>query len=464
MPSTQNKLSLSIIMGAAALLIYGGLTYYINYEHGFRLAMQAAVAQGALCFVATLSSSWLMQFFFGFGKNNWQRFFFAWGGAGSIMIGLMVTGHILNQTPELCNTVITAALLGSPYYTLFPLFLIRRRNLELDPSRAEIKLWSFPYSTPDFLRVVKNNILGVSSKNRACSNNCANPITLNEIEPKIKIGFLGDLMPLHDKPFSLDPQLIEFFNGIDYLVANFEGSLFPSQKKGLLAQLHQHDILELIRPIMAPERTILSCANNHAADFGYDNFLQNNAHLEELGYTVIGSKTRPNTIIEDKIAITAVTEWSNQKADYMASLDDAFKVKANDKLQILYPHWCLELELYPTKKQIRRAKDLLQNFDLIIGHHSHSPGVITTHEISGVEKMTAYSLGDTTIAINGPGFKHYVWGQAMVAEFGIKKGARIDEQWQQGKTEWVYTKVVKDVDFGETKAMKVEMHRNCPWV
>lgn len=182
--------------------MYGGMAYYINESHGFVLAIRAALAQGAACFLATLSSAWLTQFFFDLGKNSWQRCLFATFGSGSIMCALMVMIHVYNQTPEIINTV------------------------------GARQCWL---------------CLILSSFRCFCLSN-----TEHRLLFLLRLAY----------GLSLDPKLL---GGLDYLVANFEGSLFPSEKKGLLAQPPRADILELIGHILPLEKMILSCANNHAA-------------------------------------------------------------------------------------------------------------------------------------------------------------------------------------------------------
>jgi hypothetical protein len=459
------KIRLALAVGLIALLIHGSVTYYVNADHGFARAFQAALAQGGVCFFATLCSAWFMQFFFDFGHNNLQRFVYASLGAGSLMLCFMVVVHWYMQTPELLTTVGSAALPAAPYYLLFPLFLIRQRSRQ-QAEEAEIRFFAIPYAPVEFVQVLQNNIFGPSAGNKTLVAACANPITLTEIDPQIRIGFIGDLMPLQGKSCSLDPSLLDFFTGIDYLVANFEGSLFASVKKGLLAQHHGKDILELISCILPPEKIILSCANNHAADFGRENFNTNNAYLEQHGFRVIGSASRPSTCIEGHIEIYAATEWSNQKQTYLAGVGTT-RPDAGKTFTIFYPHWCYELELYPNQMQIERAKELLGQFDLIVGHHSHVPGIITTHIIDEKEKMVAYSLGDFTIAI-GAGFKNYAWGQAMVIDFGPEKGAASSGRWQQGTTRWVYTKISRKsrnrtLQDDSMTDLTIAPVSDCPW-
>lgn len=466
MVQKNKKLRISILMGTLALLIHGGLAYYVNQAHGFDLAIRAALAQGAGCFLATLCSSWLMQFFFDLGRSRWQRCCYASLGSGLIMTGVLAAIHSYNGTPELLHTLGAAIMLSTPYYIIFPLYLLKQLKGK-SAEESEIKLWAFPYSFSEFMLVFKNNIFGPSAQHKKAISPVESPITINDIDPQLRIGFLGDLMPLHGRQVSLDPQLLKFLDGVDYLVANFEGSLFASERKGLLAQVHQNDILELIAQILPPEKTILSCANNHAADFGHENFKKNNRHLEALGFQVIGSVARPSVVVEGQIEITALTEWSNQKADYMCEFADITETSRSNHFQILYPHWCYELELYPNREQVVRAGELLETFDLIVGHHAHCPGVMGLHDTRQGKKMTAYSLGDFTFGVGGPVCQYFSWGQVMVAEFGPLVGARESTPWKQGATRWAYTQIVPAATFyGEARGRReqvVQLMEQCPW-
>ncbi len=61
-------------------------------------------------------------------------------------------------------------------------------------------------------------------------------------------------------------------------------------------------------------------------------------------------------------------------------------------------HWANDLEFYPPPQVVRRAHEMLEaGVDLIIGHHSHTPGKMERYRTSdGRETLVCYSLGNFT--------------------------------------------------------------------
>ena len=56
-------------------------------------------------------------------------------------------------------------------------------------------------------------------------------------------------------------------------------------------------------------------------------------------------------------------------------------------MNIFYPHWGYDLELYPRTSTIKKGRELLTYFDAIIGHHTHAPQPITSVSINDKEPI-----------------------------------------------------------------------------
>src|SRR4029453_2007414 len=149
-------------------------------------------------------------------------------------------------------------------------------------------------------------------------------------------------------------HLLDFLSGVDFVIGNLEGSITPADTQHVfLVQRHSHSVVDFLESLTPGARIILSCANNHADDYGWATFTYLNHALEKRGVEVIGKRDEAAILTDDRVSIAACTAWSNQKCSYLSRLDEVHMHFNEDaKINIPFPHWGHEMELYPRSKQI----------------------------------------------------------------------------------------------------------------
>ncbi|MEX2689032.1 MAG: CapA family protein [Candidatus Njordarchaeum guaymaensis] len=303
---------------------------------------------------------------------------------------------------------------------------------DISQTKTASRRWfSTPYNFREKLAWIKNNLFGPSKKYKELTEFIPKSLELNPISTQVKLGFIGDIMPMKRKILQFDESLREFINDVDYLVGNFEGIITNSKKRVFMAQIHSEQILLDLKKLFPPEKTILACANNHSADFGFQEFKKSYQLLKDHGFLIIGTKDEPKILLKDSVNLANITYWSNHPCSFLADFENVDKYfDPNAKFNILYQHWGYELQLYPNPAQIKLGKKLLEKWDMIVGHHSHCPQPIARYG----NKIIAYSLGDFCI---GKNLRKYSYGMIVKAEIGPdNKGI-----WRVGKIEWRFTKI-----------------------
>jgi hypothetical protein len=214
------------------------------------------------------------------------------------------------------------------------------------------------------------------------------------------------------------------------LVANFEGTVTTETAKGVfMGQRHTPAVLDFLEDLFAPDRTILTCANNHAGDYGWTQFGHSYELLRSRGFLPLGRADEPAVMINDAVLIACWTAWSNQPCAYVSVERDAEGVPCTTPFRILCPHWGYELQAHPHPTQIAHARGLLERWDMIVGHHSHCPQPIAAHATGRSKRLVAYSLGNCTF---GYRFRHHLHGAVLKVEIG--PGA--DGRWATGQASW----------------------------
>jgi len=312
---------------------------------------------------------------------------------------------------------------------------------------------STPYNLAEKISWIKNNLFGPSQKFKKSTRFIPQSTNLNDISPKFKLGFVGDIMKMGKRNLEFEEGVIQFFKDVDYLIGNFEGTI-SNAKKVFMAQEHNERIISSLKTLFPPEKTILTNANNHSGDFGWTEFNKSYDILKNNGFMVIGRRDEPTILLEDQINIVNVTNWSNQPCLYIPTFNDIDKYfNAEAKFNILSPHWGYESQLYPNPKQIKLGKKLLEIWDLIHGHHTHCPQPITSYEINNLNKLLAFSLGDFCIGLK---MKKYRYGIIFKTEIGP---GHDDDKWRVGKVEWrfVFTNHIN-----KQKSV-IELSNNCKY-
>lgn len=293
---------------------------------------------------------------------------------------------------------------------------------------------STPYNFNEKMAWLTNNLFGPSTKYKELTPFIPETTTLNEITPKLTIAFLGDIMMMPERRVSFSDDLRLFFSEADYLVGNFEGTI-TSANRGLLGSKHSEQILYDLKTLFPPEKTILTNANNHTCDYSKQDLDRSIQLQRQHGFIPIGLKREPSVLLANKVSVASVTKWSNKPCTYLAELadsDKAYNPKA--AFNLLSPHWGYEMQLYPNPNQIDKGRALLNKWDMIIGHHSHVPQVITSYKDALAVKLVAYSLGDFTTFAKPD---RYLYGIVVKAEVGPNKNGT----WQVGKVEWRFSYV-----------------------
>ncbi|HYU53212.1 MAG TPA: CapA family protein [Gemmatimonadaceae bacterium] len=317
----------------------------------------------------------------------------------------------------------------------------------------EPRFFAQPYTFVEGVSWIVNNLFGPSVKDRELTSFIPRRSWLNLITRRITLGFMGDIMPFREVDLQVNAGLKEFFSDVDYLVGNFEGTLISGRtKRVLLGQAHTDRTVAALAALFPPERTVLSCANNHAADFGFDAFSRSYERLKESGFRTIGRGDEP-AIRLGEINIATGTMWSNQRCGYISRFENLGSSYTEDAaFNILFPHWGFELRLYPPASQIESGERLLKQWDMIVGHHSHSPQPVASYEIGRRRKLLAYSLGNLTFGLR---LGKYLHGIVLK----VTAGPGPEGDWCVGDVQWSFTTVT----FPDKARAELDLVAKCPY-
>jgi poly-gamma-glutamate capsule biosynthesis protein CapA/YwtB (metallophosphatase superfamily) len=134
--------------------------------------------------------------------------------------------------------------------------------------------------------------------------------------------------------------------------------------------------------------------------------------------------------VADNIHLIAGSAWSNKPCDYIATLAAAASHAQAGSMNILFPHWGFEIENYPRQGLVDQSQALLQSFSAIVGHHSHTPQLISAYRgDDGLVRPVAYSLGNFCC---GTALSRYRYGQILKLELGRTAGGH----WAAGRLRW----------------------------
>jgi capsule synthesis protein PGA_cap len=295
--------------------------------------------------------------------------------------------------------------------------------------------FSQPYTWREALAWVANNLVGPSDRHCGLSPEIESGTMANPIAPELTVGFVGDIMPWGAVQLRVADEVRAFFAGVDFLAGNLEGTIVTGRAPHVFMGLaHTDAVLDLLAELHPPERTVLSCANNHAADYGWALFRRSYEMVRERGFVPIGLADEAIAILGGKVAIAASTAWSNRPCAYVARLGELAEgllAKEGPPFCILCPHWGYELQAYPHPRQIAEAQRLLGRWGMIVGHHSHCPQPVSLYGplTGGERRLVAYSLGNFTFGLNLQ--KHL---RGVVVKVALGPGP--DGRWRVGRVDW----------------------------
>jgi poly-gamma-glutamate capsule biosynthesis protein CapA/YwtB (metallophosphatase superfamily) len=293
-----------------------------------------------------------------------------------------------------------------------------------------------PYGLADSVSWLFNNVFGPSTRHAEATESIPQQVILNNVRPMVKLAFVGDIMPFGHYSLAPGTHLKTFLADVDVVIGNLEGCIEAVARHHVfLGQRHSHAAIDFLQSVAPNARIIVSCANNHAADYGWISFSDSYDALQDSGVEVIGRRDEAAILIDDRVSVAACTAWSNQECHYLSTMDTVLMhYNKEADINILFPHWGHEMELYPRLNQIEQAKALLLQWDMIVGHHSHCPQPIAAYASGGRNRAVAYSLGNFT---SGLDLVSYQQGIVMIVELGPD----IYGKWMAGEVRWRRTHV-----------------------
>ena len=314
-----------------------------------------------------------------------------------------------------------------------------------------LKYFSQPYGLRDAAAWLLHNVAGPSRRHAALTPAVPSGTIANPIRPALTLVFVGDVLPFRGATLRASDELREFLAGADVLVANFEGTIVEGRPpRVFMGQAHSPQVIDFLTDLFPPARTVLTCANNHAPDYGRSLFERSRELLAASGFRSIGGVDAPAALIDGIVALAAATDWLNRPADYVQGLDPNPPVHGDAAFRVLCPHWGHELEAFPRPCQVQRAKRLLGHWDMIVGHHSHCPQPVTLCDGARVRRLVAYSLGNFTFGYN---LRHHLHGRVLK----VSVGPQADGTWAAGRLDYrnVELTASKSSRRGERRLMRI---------
>ena len=226
-----------------------------------------------------------------------------------------------------------------------------------------------------------------------------------------RLAFVGDISAVaNSKAPAVDPAIRALLSSADLVIGNCESPVVEKPRAARPIMLGTHHAMTgrfLVGALeaagIAPDRLVLSLANNHALDQGADGLAETLATLARLGIRTIGTRAagpvEQVTVKDLTIGFAAFTVWRNAgEAEFSACVsmeaDPArWPPDAASGVDLLcaMPHWDWEFRHFPRPETRTLAMRLAgQGIGLVVGGHAHV--------VQPVERMDAtlvsYCLGD----------------------------------------------------------------------
>jgi hypothetical protein len=307
------------------------------------------------------------------------------------------------------------------------------------------KLLGTPYNFREEMGWLRRNVTGVKTFNPCRIQALPQHSYLNQIQPQMTLCFIGDIMDMRGNILMIGAGLKAFVRPCDFLIGNFEATITRARKPRLAAQRQDPAILDSLANLFPSHRTVLSLANNHTGDFSADILHHSTSVIKQLGFHVFGLNRNVSVDFKGQARIVAASMWSNFPSADMISFQSLDQHILSDAFNIAYPHWGFELENFPRPSIVQEGVRLLNYYDAIIGHHSHSPQPVMARRVDDDIKLIAFSLGDFCTGLKKREYRH---GLVCKIEIGPGNNGR----WKIGAVEWRYTEVTSVDD----KKMKVD--------
>lgn len=209
----------------------------------------------------------------------------------------------------------------------------------------------------------------------------------------------GDIMVLQgDVIPQLSEELIELISQSDVMIGNCEApvgmqSPNPEVKYHLSFNMPQANLANIIEQSQLPaERWLLSYANNHSFDQGYQACIDTEKHLSDIGVVPIGAyhgDRDPLSIYQYKnikLGLSGWTHWMNKPQKNAPTKGvyhqehilnrDWQQIKSQHQIDYLIglPHWEYEFQHFSRQKTRDNGQLLVDQlgFDFILGSHPHT--------------------------------------------------------------------------------------------
>lgn len=317
-----------------------------------------------------------------------------------------------------------------------------------------------PYPPREALGLIWRNLAGASFRNPQGLRFVPRRTLLNLIDPRLTLGFGGDVMSMFGKPLVFDSSVAAFFQPCDRVLLNFEG-VITNRRQISPDQKHTRPILHALDGLAPRDKLVLSLANNHTGDFGEAECRRSLALLQDEGFAAFGLVESPFIDLGEHLRVVTGTRWSNREGQHLAWLKDPARWVRPGAFNVLYPHWGYELEVYPRNDVAAQMTQWLSAFDAVIGHHSHTPQPITVQRgTDGLQRLAAYSMGDLCFGMayrNLPTFKYYAFG--LIGRMTIGPLHADPSRWAAGELEWSF---VECRPLGRGQGFEVVLHEHIP--
>jgi poly-gamma-glutamate synthesis protein (capsule biosynthesis protein) len=301
------------------------------------------------------------------------------------------------------------------------------------------KIVATPYTDRESVRWLVRYMAGSPIKSAGIAPGASSPCVLNEgVTCRHRLAVIGDIMGMRGHRLVIQDALKEFTSDSDCLIGNLEGTI--TAKRAAIWPIsfnERHDtaIAETLAGLFPARKTYLCVSNNHAGDFGKEEFSGSIRTLESKGFNVFGWRDKPYIDINDNMRVVSGTMWSNRKCDYLATLETAEDFAKQGAFSLLYPHMGYEFESSPRPEIVRVAKRAVSIFDAVIAHHPHWPQPVMSEKAGPGSRLLAYSLGDFCC-----GLRKRLWRYGIVMKMEI--GQDHAGKWLAGKVEWRPTECV----------------------
>ncbi|CAH2396788.1 CapA family protein [Mesorhizobium ventifaucium] len=254
----------------------------------------------------------------------------------------------------------------------------------------------------------------------------------------VRLAFVGDISAVANRSATqCDPAIATLLGSADLVVGNCESPVVerPSAALGTKLGIHhamtERFLAEALAAVgISRNKLVLSLANNHALDQGFEGFDETVAALERLGIRSIGAAAGPVERLAVgplTIGFAAFTLWRNAGAAAFAARvsmqGDPARWLRRDAVNLTcaVPHWDWEFRHFPQAETRALARHLAaQGVGLIAGHHAH---VVQPVEQIG-KALVAYGLGDFL----GTAFARQPWpgriGGILTVDISADAGTR----------------------------------------